>query len=70
MSEIQGTYDAKLAVSGAVNFLLSIGESLIGVTFDVVDKQPIPVLLVSTFIDRLITTIHLLKGRMSHTTLR
>lgn len=70
MPEIQSVSDTKLVVSRANTFHLRIGESQTRVTYGVVDRLPVPVLLGTTFIDNFIKSCTRPKGISCLTTPR
>lgn len=58
MPEMCSAFDTKLFLSGTITLHLMICESRTLVTFGVVDKLALPVLLGMTFIDRYIRSVY------------
>lgn len=59
MPEIRRAWDTRLNVSGTITLYLRMGESRTLVTFDVMDRLDVPVLLQTSFKDYIIKSIHL-----------
>lgn len=58
MAEIQRAPDGKLAGTGTMTLHLAMGQSRTRVTFGVIDRLAVHLLLVTTFVDKYISSIH------------
>lgn len=70
MPDIKSVSDTKLKVSGTINFHLRMGKSRMRLNFGVVNELVVPVILRTTYIDRLVKLIYTAERRIVLTTTR